>query len=578
MTKLLPVCTVFLILLCMAPCACAEPGPGAGNSEPLSYTGFSHPAGISADPSGAIYATDLYSDSVWKFSPDGTMITHWGSEGGGNGQFIIPGAVATGSDRFVHVADINNNRIQKFSSDGSYVSAWKFPVHDYLQCSRKPLIDPLDQCWDTGIHAGGIAPDPEGNLFVIDAWNMSVLKISPEGKILAMWGSKGSEPGQFDKPHDIAVDPEGNVLVTDGNNGRVQKFSPAGKFLASFGTKGTARGQFDSPGGIAVDRQGFIYVTEFYQDRVQKFSGSGTFVTAWGSSGTEDGEFDGPIDVTADDAGNIYVADFGNHRIQKFTADGTFLLKWGGTPAPTPVPTTRPGCKGHDETWMNLTPHLIDANENQNWGFSEEEMKQYSEKLQAGLDNESRPEPGWVHVCYAQFSRDVRDTLGITEEQRIALLYYEAKSRGDGFLAGEGNGYIPAKTPRYEVSGTITDPAGRPVPDATVRFESDLVVRKISWDLVDEDTRLTSTTQTGADGRYHIRSVWGTMQNITVTKAGYVPTVRPGVNLTCDTSYLNFPLAPETTPAPATPGFLVGVAITALMGAGLLCLRKRKEQ
>jgi hypothetical protein len=32
-----------------------------------------------------------------------------------------------------------------------------------------------------------------------------------EGKVLARWGSEGSDPGQFDLPHGIAVDGNGNA-------------------------------------------------------------------------------------------------------------------------------------------------------------------------------------------------------------------------------------------------------------------------------------------------------------------------------------------------------------------------------
>ena len=47
-----------------------------------------------------------------------------------------------------------------------------------------------------------------------------------DGKILARWGSQGSEPGQMDLPHGIAADKAGVVYVTEITGKRIQKFVP----------------------------------------------------------------------------------------------------------------------------------------------------------------------------------------------------------------------------------------------------------------------------------------------------------------------------------------------------------------
>lgn len=566
-------CVFLLAVFLIAPYASAQSLQEANISPRSDYTGFYHPSSIAADPMGNIFVTDNYANSVWKFSPDGDVITHWGSRGTGKGKFDVPANIAIGNNGAIYITDINNNRIQKFSSDAAYISDWDFLSDTWTECNPKP-VDPIDQCWSKRHLLGGIASGPDGNLYIVDETNNSILKASPDGTYLAKWGSMGTGNGQFDRPADIAVDGKGIIFVTDENNGRVQKFSPDGTFLASFGSKGSARGQFEYPGGISVDRQGFVYITEFYRNRVQKFTSSGTFVTAWGTRGASDGEFMNPTDVTVDGDGNVYVADFGNHRVQKFSANGSFLLKWEGSPAPTPEPTPRFECE--DETWMNVTEYLIHVNEKLHWGFSAEEIRLNSEKIQKTLDKKYLIEPDWIHVCYSQFSRDLRDTIGISEEQRIALLYFNKKSMMDGFIQGEHPNYQPVETPHFVISGRITDPDGRPVPGAVVKFESNLFVNKTPhMNQVDEDTRLSSTTRTAPDGTYRINSAWGKNQTIRITKEGYTSLLRPEISLVTENNTINFQMVPETGLIPAASGFTVIPALAAIIGIWLIALWKR---
>jgi hypothetical protein len=39
--------------------------------------------------------------------------------------------------------------------------------------------------------------------------------LSPDGKLLMSWGEPGTDPGQFNVPHNICCDPDGWVDVAD---------------------------------------------------------------------------------------------------------------------------------------------------------------------------------------------------------------------------------------------------------------------------------------------------------------------------------------------------------------------------
>jgi DNA-binding beta-propeller fold protein YncE len=200
-----------------------------------------------------------------------------------------------------------------------------------------------------------IAFDADGNLFIGEGKNNRVLKLSPDGKLLNAWGSKGEGDGQLffaDGFGSVVVDRQGNVYVADTVNYRIQKFDQDGKYLLKWGKQGAGDGEFDAPTAVAVNAAGEVYVTDGrtvslgatikYNNRIQKFDADGKFLGKWGEEGSKDGQFNGALDLEFDAKGNLFVADNGNGRIQKFDADGKFVAKWnmcggGSTPFMSPI-------------------------------------------------------------------------------------------------------------------------------------------------------------------------------------------------------------------------------------------------
>ncbi len=61
------------------------------------------------------------------------------------------------------------------------------------------------------------------------------MKFSPDGQVLASWGSEGSGDGQFVGLSSVAVDPTTDrVYVADPINKRIQVFDSIGKFLTKW--------------------------------------------------------------------------------------------------------------------------------------------------------------------------------------------------------------------------------------------------------------------------------------------------------------------------------------------------------
>jgi len=79
--------------------------------------------------------TNIPNHRVQKFSSGGAFITKWGTEGTGNGQFNVPFSVVVDSEGFVYVSDPYLNRIQKFRK--TIVGVGQTPAPDsFMQGTR----------------------------------------------------------------------------------------------------------------------------------------------------------------------------------------------------------------------------------------------------------------------------------------------------------------------------------------------------------------------------------------------------------------------------------------------------------
>ena len=153
---------------------------------------------------------------------------------------------------------------------------------------------------------------------------------APDHQTLATWQILG-EGAQLRSPMGVAVDVAGNIYVADAGNHRVVKLSPEGRQVAAWGSQGTAPGQFDDPSGIAVDGAGYVYVADTFNHRIQKLTPDGQPVLVVGEAGTGPGQFRDPHAVAVDPEGTMYVADTHNNRVQKLSPDGEALADWGTT-------------------------------------------------------------------------------------------------------------------------------------------------------------------------------------------------------------------------------------------------------
>jgi hypothetical protein len=166
-----------------------------------------------------------------------------------------------------------------------------------------------------------VAWDAVGNIFVADGYgNARIAKFDKNGKYIQSWGSRGTEPGQFDAPHSLAVDDRGNVYVADPGNKRIQVFDNNGAFKGQLSNVGAPWAICISPGtrqylyssnsnDPGTMDNGEIYKMELDGRVLGKFGKAGKLIKEFGT-------------VNAMDCRNpnqMYVGELTNWRVQKLT-------------------------------------------------------------------------------------------------------------------------------------------------------------------------------------------------------------------------------------------------------------------
>jgi hypothetical protein len=205
---------------------------------------------------------------------------------------------------------------------------------------------------------GPLTMDTAGNTYLVDVYNSSIRKISPTGKVstfagAGVYGFKDGtgEQAQFANPRDVAIDHDGNLFVTDAGNYRVRKITPAGEVTTYAGGNGSQNidGTGTSAGfglfnGIAVDTGGVVYVVSDQQIRIiTKDLKVTTLVTAtisYNDGPLADARFAMITDLTFDSKNNLYVCDYGMRAIRRISNGivKTIQSPYGGYRTPFGVP------------------------------------------------------------------------------------------------------------------------------------------------------------------------------------------------------------------------------------------------
>ena len=223
---------------------------------------FRRPMDLDIDAAGLVYVAEFGGDRVQVFTPSGDLVRTFRGENTPAGSFDGAAGVLVSPVGDVYVADFYNHRAVRFGAGGEYMGILGVPGR--VLSGR--LHYPTDLAW---------LPD---QLIVADAYNNRVQLLSREGKPISRWGGPfglglpGSRGGWFRVATGVATDRLGRVYVADFENHRIQVFDNKGHLLSVFGARGSDPGEFERPTDLDVAADGRIYVVDFGNHRVQVFS------------------------------------------------------------------------------------------------------------------------------------------------------------------------------------------------------------------------------------------------------------------------------------------------------------------
>jgi sugar lactone lactonase YvrE len=318
------------------------------------------PTGIALTPSGRLLIADQQANAIRAVSAQGTLASLAGSSrvGGytidglpGNSSLLnVPYGVATGPDGSIYYSEAGNHLVRRISPSGSIntvAGTYLFEQGGYGGdgglAVQAVLNVPL-----------GLAIDSQANLFISDALNSRIRKVTSRGIISTVAGT--GKPGfsgdggsgisaQLYVPTGLAIDSRDNLYIADEGNHRIRKLTPSGIIttVAGNGSNLPPNGEgglainanVPDPRFIAADPFGNIYYSETSYDIVRKIDANGTISTVAGNGqigSSGDGglavgaSLSNPSGLAVDATGLLYIADSGNNRIRTVLTNFPILI------------------------------------------------------------------------------------------------------------------------------------------------------------------------------------------------------------------------------------------------------------
>ncbi len=266
----------------------------------------------------------------------------------------------------IYLCTNSNGNIYRLTPDGSVFRVFGAGIAGFA--SGGPLdFGDGGRALDAHGNPVDLALDQEGNIYFVQTRPGQLRKITPDGIVTRVAGT--SESGfsgdggpaieaQLRTPLGVAVGVDGSLYISDAGNDRIRRVTPDG-FIQTIAGGGfgapTPQGvpalqvRLPSPRELNLDAEGNIYVADASAEQVYRISPQGIIrVIAGAGPGVGLPVQDGleatqvrlhfPSDAAVASTGEVYIADQSNQAVLRVETDGTLSVI-----RPGPAATFGPG-------------------------------------------------------------------------------------------------------------------------------------------------------------------------------------------------------------------------------------------
>ncbi|QCX40256.1 T9SS type A sorting domain-containing protein [Aureibaculum algae] len=267
-------------------------------SDIIEFPDVQTPHGLAVDATGNIYFIDRANDRVRKLDTSGNITTVAGNGTNGDSgdggqatsaQLNSPQYIAIDASGNIYISDWQNHKIKKVTTNGVINTIAGTGTYGFSGDGGLATLAELKS-------PSGITIDATGNIYFSDRNNYRVRKIDTNGIITTIAGKGGFQPFSGDgglaidaelyEPNGITLDNDGNIYIVDAVNQRVRKITTDGIINTIIGSGGTGRSaggfngdgqigtntELNQPSGIAVDNSGNVIITDYKNHRIRKLA------------------------------------------------------------------------------------------------------------------------------------------------------------------------------------------------------------------------------------------------------------------------------------------------------------------
>jgi sugar lactone lactonase YvrE len=316
---------------------------GDGTAGFLNGTGtatkFNQASDLVINSSGDLYVSDWLNNQIRKINLNtGTVVTFAGT---GSPGFLNSTLVSSTFNGTAHItvdksgnffiADEQNHSVREITIAGNVITVAGRGTAGYVDgaAAKAAFNTP-----------GNLVADANGDIYVADTGNEVIRKITMSTGMVSTYAGTGVQglnngdlaAATFSSPYGIAIDAGGNIFVADAANNVIRKITVSTGKVTTFagtGTQGLVNGpalssSFFHPGAILFDSNANLFVSELGNNTIRKITTDGTVSTyaGTGAAGAADGvaasaTFQQPNGMAFDSNGNLYIADQLNNKIRK---------------------------------------------------------------------------------------------------------------------------------------------------------------------------------------------------------------------------------------------------------------------